>query len=290
MAQPQEPRQLVHLRNLEAADLPPHPKIRAPENHNVQLHDFLQRVLNDGVDFADKQIPGKTSTVMASKPSKASVEVLKSEVRNGTTTEQWVWRRSSHQNKQHFGTATFDEFDANLRAGHSVNEVEWAPTVYDAHMVASWDQEIATINGTVEQGGDLGGTYTDVTMHVYEMCHNPSSLAKNRVFPVVVITAKTGSEGFVVIQIPVDLSIFPRGDVMYTNDRNQDEKDTDLKRRETIQGMYVSVERVTVRGGEVQWVMATASDAKGHVPKCLQKTAVPRAVVKDVGSFFAWLR
>ncbi|KAL1643496.1 hypothetical protein SLS58_004856 [Diplodia intermedia] len=292
----QPPRPLVHLQNLEAADLPPHPNIRTPENHNVVLLDFLQRVLNDGVNFADTQIPRERSTTMASPPSMVPVEVLKSEVtvqngaRNGTTREKWVWRRSLHRNAQHLGTATFEEFDANLRARHSVHELEWAPTVYDAHLVASWAEDIATTNGNVEKGVDLGGTYTDVTMDVYEMCHNPSALITNRAFPVVVITAKTDSEGFVVIQIPVNLSVFPNGDVLYANGRNRREADTALRRKKTTPGMYVSVERVTVRGGEVQWVMATASDAKGNVPKFLQKTAVPKAVVKDVGSFFAWLR
>ena len=42
-------------------------------------------------------------------------------------------------------------------------------------------------------------------------------------------------------------------------------------------------------GNEIEWVMATASDAKGWLPMWLQKTSVPGAVVKDVGFFVDWV-
>ena len=35
----------------------------------------------------------------------------------------------------------------------------------------------------------------------------------------------------------------------------------------------------------IDWVMATASDAKGWLPMWMQKLGVPSAVVKDVGLF-----
>ncbi len=40
----------------------------------------------------------------------------------------------------------------------------------------------------------------------------------------------------------------------------------------------------------VEWVMATASDAKGWLPMWVQKLGVPGAVVKDVGLFIRWVR
>lgn len=38
----------------------------------------------------------------------------------------------------------------------------------------------------------------------------------------------------------------------------------------------------------IEWVMATASDAKGWLPMWVQKLGVPSAVVKDVGLFVGW--
>lgn len=111
----------------------------------------------------------------------------------------------------------------------------------------------------------------------------------NRVFPVLVITAKTGPEAFVVVQIPVDLTDFPDGDVLYANGRNKRDADAPQKTKKVTPGMYVSVERVKLtEAGEIKWVMATASNAKGFLPMALQKPGVPSQVLKDVGLFMQW--
>lgn len=111
----------------------------------------------------------------------------------------------------------------------------------------------------------------------------------NRVFPVVIITAKTGADSFVVVQIPVDLQDFPDGDVLYSNGRNKRDGESSVKSKKVTPGIYVSVERVKLtEAGEVKWVMATASNAKGYVPMVLQKQGVPGAVLKDVGLFIQW--
>ena len=39
----------------------------------------------------------------------------------------------------------------------------------------------------------------------------------------------------------------------------------------------------------IEWTMATASDAKGWLPMWAQKMGVPSAVVKDVGLFIKWV-
>ena len=124
---------------------------------------------------------------------------------------------------------------------------------------------------------------------VYEMCHQMPPPLANRVFPVVVVTAKTGPDSFVVVQMPVDLTDFPDGDVLYTNGRNKRDADSALKKKKITSGVYVSVERVTVtEAGQIRWVMATASNAKGYLPMILQKQGVPGAVAKDVGLFMQW--
>ena len=39
----------------------------------------------------------------------------------------------------------------------------------------------------------------------------------------------------------------------------------------------------------IEWIMATASDAKGWLPMWAQKMGVPGAVVKDVGLLIKWV-
>lgn len=39
----------------------------------------------------------------------------------------------------------------------------------------------------------------------------------------------------------------------------------------------------------IEWIMATASDAKGWLPMWAQKLGVPGAIVKDVGLFVKWV-
>ena len=53
--------------------------------------------------------------------------------------------------------------------------------------------------------------------------------------------------------------------------------------------VYTSIERCILRDSkEINWVMATASDAKGVLPMWAQKLGVPGAVVNDVGFFMKW--
>lgn len=55
-------------------------------------------------------------------------------------------------------------------------------------------------------------------------------------------------------------------------------------------GAYAAVERVRrLPGGEVEWLMATASDAKGVLPMWVQTKAVPGQIAKDVGLFLGWI-
>ena len=58
-----------------------------------------------------------------------------------------------------------------------------------------------------------------------------------------------------------------------------------------MDSIYTSVERCRRNMQEAsvtEWVMATASDAKGNLPMWTQKLGVPGAVLKDVGLFMGW--
>ncbi|KAL2413062.1 hypothetical protein ABEF95_003845 [Exophiala dermatitidis] len=109
----------------------------------------------------------------------------------------------------------------------------------------------------------------------------------------------------------------------YSSGRNVREGSTPQQRKRVVMGVYAAVEMVTrrrgrrhdaERGGEgtsagehggegesegkgdgdgdgqIAWVMATTSDAKGILPGWLQRMSVPAAVAKDVGYFIKWIR
>ena len=53
--------------------------------------------------------------------------------------------------------------------------------------------------------------------------------------------------------------------------------------------VYTSIERcILTESADIEWVMATASDAKGNLPMAAQKLGVPGAIVNDVGFFIGW--
>jgi len=60
--------------------------------------------------------------------------------------------------------------------------------------------------------------------------------------------------------------------------------------RVTYRRVYTSIERCKIMpSGDVEWIMATASDAKGNLPMAVQKLGVPGAIVNDVGFFMKWI-
>lgn len=70
---------------------------------------------------------------------------------------------------------------------------------------------------------------------VYEMCHKLPGMLSNRVFPVLVATAKRkGANAFIVVQVPVDVSDLK--DAFYSNRRNLVEGNTLLKKTPPVIG------------------------------------------------------
>lgn len=66
------------------------------------------------------------------------------------------------------------------------------------------------------------------------MCHQLPAILLNRVFPVLVLTAKTGQHDFIVVQVPVNIEKV--SSAMYSNGRNLTEGDSDIKRKEPVFG------------------------------------------------------
>jgi hypothetical protein len=58
-----------------------------------------------------------------------------------------------------------------------------------------------------------------------------------------------------------------------------------------VMAAYTSIERIRIlpTNGDVEWIMATASDAGGVLPQWMQNLAVPSAVAKDVEMFLSWI-
>lgn len=104
---------------------------------------------------------------------------------------------------------------------------------------------------------------------------------------------------FVVVTVPVVLTKVKAS--FYGSLRNFKEGKDDKQKRGVVQGLYAAVETCTLRnkpnsgGGaraeeEVDWIMSTASDARGNLPMLMQKLALPGQLPKDVSYFMKWIR
>lgn len=300
---------LLRLRHLKPSEIPAHPELGPQQNtgKTPDLHNFVSEALNEAESFMTAYLPLKFNVKSANKsapPSAASVELLQHDVQGaeipthapttpaGRTAEAWFARTSIHENAAQDGTASWEEFDEGLRKDHSQHEMEYTPDVQDAHPVLSWDEQLAggdlqrTESNVAGETSEIGnarrvGEWEDVGMALMEMVHHIPPPLNDRVFPVLVITAKhTSNQKFLVIQIPVDTTGMPRAKYSVGSQSG----------KYYTTGMYVSIERgeLSEGGQKVKWQMATASDAKGVLPMWAQKMGVPGAVVKDVGLFIGW--
>ncbi|GAB7354794.1 hypothetical protein MBLNU459_g5187t1 [Dothideomycetes sp. NU459] len=287
---------LVRIKPLIATKLPVHPDLGALQPSPEQcptLEAFIISVLEEASTFMTGYLPVSFVVKSASKqsaPSAAAVQLLAHDVpqsalpkesRSGVV-ESWFARTSLHEDKAEQGTASWDEFESGLLDNHGQHEMEYTPDVFDAYKVLSWDEQLAALDGKI-------GKWEKVGLSIYEMCHHIPPPLNNRVFSVVVVTARSVSAehpSFLVVQIPVDISKVPQS--MYSNGKNKESGDTAQKKKPVVVGQYVSIERCEKKEAHVEWQMATASDAKGNLPMWMQKMGVPGAIIKDVGLFIDW--
>lgn len=245
---------------------------------------------------------------------------------NGTTTakikrakpkelqaEHWFARKSIHSNigsksEDKPGHASWEEFIYGLRDNHSQHEEDFTPNLFDARKIVDWDGQVRKLE---EEGSLARAGFSDVSMGVFEMCHDVPSPLKPRCFGVLVVTGSVthGSgqsfweadeqEKLVAVTVPLQLGGVKKA--FYATYRNLKEGEDEKRKREVVQGFYTAVETCTLRsagkvgadeagGEEVEWIMATASDAKGVLPMWAQKLALPGAVPKDVSYFMKWIK
>ncbi|KAG8421373.1 hypothetical protein J3458_003258 [Metarhizium acridum] len=179
--------------------------------------------------------------------------------------EVWALRRSIHQNTAATGTANWREWVRCFKDNHAKAEKDFTPTVLSTCLMKKWKCKDIKIQLA-------GRTWVDWTMKWEESVHKlPFPLSK-RVFPVLQVTAMTDNkQEFMVVQIAV--------------------KDYDATPRNggAVLGAYTSVERFRQTDGGVEWIMGTVSDARGFLPRWIQKRAVPAQIAKDVDMFLVWI-
>ncbi|OAL28128.1 hypothetical protein AYO20_09547 [Fonsecaea nubica] len=217
--------------------------------------------------------------------------------------EHWCARRSVHKDisskdTKSPGNASWKEFIFGLRDNHSKHEEDFTPTLYDAHCVCTWNEEVKDLEAQEKIVGKSGQKYSCVTMSIYEMCHATPPPTSPRCFPVLVATASITSDEFLAVTVPVNLGTSVH-DAFYSSGRNTREGKTSQQRKSVVLGVYTALEMVRRKEGdanvgknwgEVEWVMATASDAKGNLPMWMQKMSVPGMISKDVSYFLKWVK
>ncbi|KAI4253911.1 MAG: hypothetical protein L6R42_007402 [Xanthoria sp. 1 TBL-2021] len=200
---------------------------------------FIKAILDAAVVFIDDTLPTtfEPHSNKSSTPAKTRVELLQRNISakelskvdwqgfkiprhppDNVASEAWFARRSRHANQQAKGTANFSEFDYGLRIDHCQHEGDYTPEVYDTFKVLEWKIPDALAKA----------------QPVFEMCHKLPFPLSTRVFPVLVITATTGEQDFIVVQLPVEIGTIQ--EAFYSNGRNLTEGSSALKRKRPIMG------------------------------------------------------
>ncbi|KIN04780.1 hypothetical protein OIDMADRAFT_192146 [Oidiodendron maius Zn] len=284
-------------KGLEPSNLPPLPDRDADGKMKVvtpDLKTFITNVIAEGISFIDGVAPKDGS---ASKwkvkgspkkyaASQAAVYLYEKTVSGRVLDkieglsksyerrdETWFCRRSCHQDNAEKGTASWDEFKRSFKEHHAETEDAFTPTIIGAREAIKWDTSGIELE-------TQGQRWTNITVAVEEMKHkiDPKPL-KNRTFPVAQVTAElAGVQEFIVVSIPIiDFQNSPYAE--FARDKT------------LVVARYTAIERIRVLPGtgEVEWIMATVSDAGGVLPHWMQNLAVPSAIAKDVELFLAWI-
>ncbi|OWZ66749.1 hypothetical protein AYX15_02071 [Cryptococcus neoformans] len=105
----------------------------------------------------------------------------------------------------------------------------------------------------------------------------------------------TNPRTFVVLLLSRELISEPHGERAFMNislpfshPGCMEKKGNESKR---VRGKYVSVERVQEmdKGKQVEWRMATSSDAGGNIPRFVTNSSLPNSIAEDVPSFLSWM-
>lgn len=224
---------------------------------------------------------------------------------NTNDPETWACRRSVHHdsNVAGDGSASWDEFVTCFKDKHVECEEAFTPSIVETRVLRDYD-----VAG-LQVDDEHGERYGSFTMKVVEARHKigVKPLLKDRVFTVLQVTcvllspeagsaAAANCEEILVISIPVsDAESLTTASESPVRGKSNN-KEEDPFRKDAVKGSYVSVERIrklptTENDGQpqIEWIMATASDARGSLPGWVQTKAVPGQIAKDVTLFLKWV-
>jgi hypothetical protein len=289
------------LKPLDVHALPPHPELDHAQDNGPTLRTFIRNLLDDRREI------NATGTYKAKGTKDYGIQYP--EVRlyvKKVGKENWASRTSVH-NPNHAARASFNDFQEALKKDHSKHERLFTDTIFDCNQLLAWSAE------ELDKAAD-GLAFTDLTMEVNEIYHSLPWPFNDRVFTVLVLTARQiGKEQFYIIEVPVKPGLPLQSSERKSHfvercgiSRYDSQHPTgDQKRKQgkrLVHGVYCSVNRVTevehlpyyrIQPGDskpVRWQMATASDAKGLIPMWIQKIEVPKKIAKDVPYFLDWIR
>ena len=246
----------LSLRSLET-NFKHHSNKAAPPSANdveVLLQSIPTGTLN-GLPWAESGLERRGSS--ASTNGAQSKQKIQRAKPRDLQAEHWFTRRSIHDNvssksKEKPGHASWEEFLFGLRDNHSKHEQDFTPTLFDARKVVDWQGQVRKLD---EEGALRREGFDEVTMSIFEMCHDIPTPMKPRVFGVLVITASLSrrqgmgerdKEKFVAVTVPIQLGMGVKA-AFYASHRNLKEGENDKEKREVVQGLYAAVETCTLR-------------------------------------------
>lgn len=287
--QPPPPPTLLNLNGLETSALPP--ASATPDQLTPLISTLLQEALplleSTKASSPDNNL-WKSKGIKHLAASTAPIH-LTERVLPGTH-ETWACRRSVHADVADTrGTASWAEFARCLRDEHAATEDAFTPTVLAHREARAWPAagEVAPMV-VAAAAGDGPRRWGGFVLVLVEMKHRIPPPLQPRVFAVLQLVARAmAGEGearevddFVVVSVPV-------GDFA-----EQEGLGVLSREKGVVVGAYAAVERVRRigdEGKEIEWVMATASDARGVLPMFVQTKAIPGQIAKDVDLFLGWI-
>ncbi|KAL4889271.1 hypothetical protein BDV59DRAFT_210455 [Aspergillus ambiguus] len=276
--------------------LPQHPSLPTPSNR-PSPPSFLHALLTEAHTFLTS-VPTTFHHDPKPRPSPPATAPVHLSTHTTQTRHFWACRTSTHANAPIAGSASWAEFRAGLRTNHAQHEMAYTPSVTAVDTLLSWPEQ-----------REIDGGWGAVEMQVNMITHtfHPTALISPRTFLVLAVSAdRVDSDGdtqipsFVTVQIPLVAQSASESE----SDSGSDsvpvalrEKIATAAPRRAVFASYASVERVVCRDrdrtGDVEWTMATTSEAGGAIPQWVQRSwtmgGVPRAIVADVGLFIRWI-
>lgn len=208
--------------------------------------------------------------------------------------ETWICRRSLHADSDSPGgkSASWAEFRDAIKDRHAESEEAFTPSVVGARAAVVWD-----CGGTeAVEGGETWGNFT---LRVEEVRHRIGKpVMKDRVFPVLQMTCSAmdvPGEGGTVDAAAVsrrEKAEFLVVSITVADFGTASPHAEFSKGKGVVVGAYASVERIRKMNWgnrDIEWIMTTASDARGVLPMWVQTMAVPGQIARDVPLFLSWI-